>query len=596
MNHLTQLLEETTRRFPKKQAFLFKENGRYESITWADFSKKVDAAASLLLGAGVRPGDKVAILSENRLEWALVDFATLGIGAVSVPIYTSLTAAEIEYLLSDSEARMVAVSNIQLFEKISEIQIRIPSLKVVLGFEAALSARKNNLSIPLLFLSDAEKQALSPELGSIRSRIKPDDLASIIYTSGTTGVPKGVMLTHRNFIQNALLSKAALRMSDQDVHLSFLPLTHVFERLAGHYLMVHLGATIAYAENMDTVPRNILEVRPTFLLGVPRFYEKIKSRVLEKVAQGGFLKKALFLWAQGLGEQKRKAVASDQKQSALFRIRYAMACLLVYQKFRQGLGGRLRFCVSGGAPLPKEIAEFFYDLGVLILEGYGLTETAPVMNVNREDRFKFGSVGPALEDVEVKIAEDGEILTRSACVMAGYYKKPDETQAVLKNGCFHTGDLGSIDKNGFLSITGRKKELIVTSGGKKVSPRPIEEAIEQDAYILRCMLFGDGQRFITAFLVPCRERLEEFATQNKIAYSEYPSLLKNEKIHQLLEQRVDALTQHLANFEKIKYFALLENDFSQNAGELTPTLKVKRDVVIARYQYLLLPFYALDKT
>ena len=590
--NLGELFLKTAKQYPSKAAFLYKTGGRYVPITWSEAAAKVSIIASALLEKGLRPGDRIAILSENRPEWAWIDLAAQFIGAASVPIYTSLTPHEIEYLLADSGAKMVAVSNKAFFEKILPIQKALPALQMVIAFDSSLIVSAGDLGIPLVLLKDLEKTSISEEnLERYRTAVGPETIASIIYTSGTTGVPKGVMLTHSNFIYNAVFCKTALKMNETDVHLSFLPLSHVFERLAGHYLMIYIGATIAYAESMDTVPQNLVEVRPTFTLGVPRFYEKIKDRVLEAVEKSSSVRKGLFYWAKALGREKRLAREAGKKLGFKKEFELHLAQVLVYKKFSQRLGGRLRFGVSGGAPLAKEIAEFFSDLGVTLIEGYGLTETSPVMAVNREEKFRFGTVGIPLDGVEVKVSEEGEIITRSPCVMKGYLNKPEETAAVLKEGWFYTGDLGMIDRDGFLSITGRKKELIVTSGGKKVAPRAIEETLEKDPLILRCVLFGEGKKFITALIVPQQEKVIEYANAEKIAHQSYKDLLENPKIYQWVERAVEERSKDLASFEKVKYFLLLENDFSQSAGELTPTLKVKRDVVLSRHKDKLLAFY-----
>jgi len=594
--NIGRLFKDTVARFPDKKAVIFKKDSGYYSYSWSEFLKKVEAVASSLLDQGLKPRDKIAIFSENRPEWTLIDLAAQWIGVATVPIYTSLASNEIKYLLEDSDAKIVALSSKTFFEKIATIQKALPGLQAVIGFESSLSLMKDELGIPLILMKDMEKcEPKTALLQSFLDQIGPDTLASIIYTSGTTGVPKGVMLTHSNFIYNAVFSRDALKMDKEDVHLSFLPLSHVFERLAGHYLMIYIGATIAYAESMDTVPRDLLEVRPTFVMGVPRFYEKIKEKVLDAVNKSSSVRKGIFHWAKALGSEKREAYFFKKTPGLLFRLQVALADKLVYQKFRKRLGGRVRFGISGGAALPKEVAEFFYDLGVQIYEGYGLTETSPVMSVNREGQFKFGTVGMPLKEVEVKISEEGEVITKSACVMKGYYKREDETKAVLKEGWFYTGDLGMIDKDGFLVITGRKKEIIVTSGGKKVSPRHIEEMMETASSILRCVLFGEGHKFITALIVPDKEMLLKYADEQKIAYDAYKDLLKNPLVYQWIESRVDSLSKDLANFEKIKYFALLEHDFSQASGELTPTLKVKREVVVSRYKDELLGFYAKDR-
>ncbi len=591
MQSLGALFKETVTRYPKKTAILFKQNGRYIPQNWEDLSKRVYSAAAYFMKLGVEPGDRIAILSENRPEWAVVDLAALMVGAMTVPIYTSLSPAEISYILKDCGAKALAVSNRILFEKIIPIQKDLPELKTVIAFEPAVAVSSEDLKISLVYLHEMEKEAVSTTLEERLKTISADASASIIYTSGTTGPPKGVVLTHGNFIHNVTESGSVLNMGPTDIHLSFLPLSHVFERMAGHYLMIKIGAIIAYAESMDTVPQNLLEVRPTFIVGVPRFFEKIQARVLEQVEKAGSLRRALFFWAKDIGRRKRLLVQDKKRPGPRLALQLFLARKLVYSKFRKRLGGRIRFCVAGGAPLSREIAEFFYDLGVMIFEGYGLTETSPVIAANREGRFKFGTVGIPLNGIEVALTPEGEIITKSPSVMKGYYHKPAETEAVLKDGWFYTGDLGSIDKEGYLSITGRKKELIVTSGGKKVAPRAIEELIESDPVVLRCVLFGEGKKFITAFIVADKEKLLEMANGQKIAYKDYAALIADSRVYKILETRIAELSKNLANYEKIKYFALLENDFSQAAGELTPTLKVKREVICQRYKDKLLPFY-----
>lgn len=587
------LFRATVNRFSHKKALLFKQEGKYTSWSWRELADKVQSIASSLLEKGLKSGDRIAILSENRPEWVLVDLAAQHIGLITVPIYPSLSSSEIQYILADASVSALAISNKSQFEKIPPTQSSLPALKFVIGFEPSLLASKQEMSVPLISLKELEKKVQGAK-DAVRDNMKAipgDAVASIIYTSGTTGVPKGVMLTHSNFIHNVVFSREALRMSERDVHLSFLPLSHVFERMAGYYLMIYIGATIAYAENLDTVPQNLLEIRPTFILGVPRFYEKIMARVSEAVAHSSSFKKKLFSWARGLGKKKREWLTDGRKLGAFFWLQYGLADWLVYRKVKRRLGGRLRFCVAGGAALPKEIAEFFYDLGVMIYEGYGLTETSPVISANREGQFKFGTVGIPLKGVEVNISEEGEVMTKSPCVMKGYWNKEEETKKVLKDGWFYTGDLGNLDSQGFLTITGRKKELIVTSGGKKVAAAAIEALVEKDPSILRCVLFGEGRKFITALIVPRQDQLTELARNRKIAFQNYAELLKDSKIYQYFESRIEEATKDLANFEKIKYFALLERDFTQEAGELTPTLKVKRDALWQRYQSRLLPFY-----
>lgn len=587
--NLGTLLWATIAQYGKKNALLFRFNGRYESYTWSEVGERVSAIARRLSELGLQRGDRLAILSENRPEWALTDLAAQCLGIATVPIYPSLTSEEVAYILRDSGAKVLALSGRHQLDKLPPVRASLVQLAHILAFDGDLTVGSSGSGLPVSALSEAVTKPSNGWLDSARlAAVRSEDLATLIYTSGTTGVPKGVMLSHANLIENVVMCRAALRMGPEDVHLSFLPLCHIFERMAGHYLMIHIGASIGYAENLDTVPRDLGEVRPTFVLGVPRFFEKIRARVLETVSDAPAFKRLLFAWAQDIGRRRRIG-------EKVGRLAYFIADRLVYSKFRARLGGRVRFCVSGGAPLPKEIAEFFADLGIIILEGYGLTETSPVITVNREEAYRFGTVGPALPGVDLRISPDGEILTRSRCVMSGYYNKPQETAEALRDGWFHTGDLGSIDAQGFLRITGRIKELICTSGGKKISPRPIEEELEKDPLILRCVLHGEGKRFVTALIVPRREPIEALAREQKLAYTTYAELLRNERLISLIAGVIEDRTGTLASYERIKYFVLLEEDFSAAKGELTPTLKVKRDVVLARYAHLLEPYYALGR-
>ncbi len=594
--NLWQLFSDTAGQYPKKTAFLYKNSGKYVPVTWEEAHHDICALATAFLSMGLGTGERIAILSENRPEWAMTDLAAQMIGAISVPIYTSLTSTEIQYILSDSGAKILAVSNKTLFEKIPPIQKSLNDLKAVIAFDGSVALSESTLTVPVHFMKDLKKTSYDKAATEkCLADIGPENTATIIYTSGTTGLPKGVMLTHSNFIHNVVSCKETLKMGETDVHLSFLPLSHVFERTAGYYLMVYIGAVIGYAENMDTVPENLLEIKPTFILGVPRFYEKIRERVLDAVEKASSVKKGIFYWAKALGAERRAANFNHKVLGIWKNLELKLARILAYKKFGDRLGGRIRFCISGGAPLSKEVAEFFCDLGVMIYEGYGLTETSPVIAVNREEKFKFGTVGVPLKEVQVRISDEGEILTKGPCVMKGYFNKPDETAQALRDGWFYTGDLGIIDKDGFLAITGRKKELIVTSGGKKVVPRAVEEVMEQDPLILRCVLFGEAKKFVTALIVPAKEKIMEIAKEQKIAYQDYKSLLENPKIYQKVESVIEERSKNLANFEKIKYFVLLENDFTQSAGELTPTLKVKRDVVLSRYRDKLLALYDREK-
>lgn len=563
---LPQLFGLKARTYGDRTALKVKRSGTYQEISWNDLRGQVDQLALSLIDLGIQSGDRVAILSENRPEWAVADLATLSVGAITVPIYTTLTVEEIDYILQDSGARLLFISNPEGMAKILPLQEKLDFRIVLFDAPYRISGPRVYWLGELIGLGKTATPKLKELLQERLAALQPADLATIIYTSGTTGPPKGVMLTHRNFLSNCEAIGKALPVSDSDSTLSFLPLSHVFERCAGYYFVLSVGGRIAYAENMETVAVNLLEAKPTILIAVPRFYEKLQERVLEAVRSSSILKRWIFRWAI---HKKLPARLADR---------------LVFSKLRARLGGNLRFCVSGGAPLPKELAEFFYRAGILILEGYGLTETSPVITVNRPDRFRFGSVGLPLEGVEIRIAEDGEILARGPHVMLGYFHKPEATaEAIDAEGWFRTGDIGVIDAEGFLTITDRKKDLIKTSGGKMVAPQNLENILKADPLIEDCVVIGDRRKYLTALIVPNRARLEAFARKQNLSYDHYESLLKNPQALEWAWEPIRRLNEKLASFEQIKKIALLPEPFTLQSGELTPTLKLKRRVIAEKF-------------
>lgn len=581
---IPEMLRAQTLRHTSRDVLRFKQSGHYRGISWSGLLTQVQNIALGLMDLGVGPGDRVALLSENRPEWAMADLGILTAGAVTVPIYTSLTTEEIRHILQNAATRAVFVSNPQLMTQLLPLLDPL-DLKVIL-FDAPY--RVCGPRIWWLGELVGVGQTAGPEsqsaLAQRISRIRPSDLASLIYTSGTTGPPKGVMLTHENFLSNCRAVAQVLPLGEQDVTLSFLPLSHVFERMAGYYFVLSVGGTIAYAENMDTVPKNLLEVRPTVLIGVPRFYEKLHGRIQEAIRSAPSFKQRLFRWALETGRRTAECKIHKAPLPPGLALRQGLAERLVFSKLRVRLGGRLRFCVSGGAPLSKELAEFFYAVGVLILEGYGLTETSPVISVNRPDRFRFGSVGLALPGVEVRIAPDGEILTRGPHVTPGYFNHPQATQeAIDREGWFHTGDVGTLSEAGFLTITDRKKDLIKTSGGKMVAPQNLEAQLKKDPWIDDCIVIGDRRKYLTALIVPNLPGVTAFARHKGLSYADPSSLLQLSPVRACFEERVARLNEQLASFEQIKKFTLLAHPFTGMTGELTPTLKVKRRVVEERY-------------
>jgi len=588
---LNQLFFEAVSKYNRPDALQVKTGGTYRPISHTEVADRVRHAARGLSSLGVRRGDRVAILSENRPEWAVADFACLTIGLTDVPIYPTLPADQIAYMLKDSGAVAIFVSNKTQAEKIREIRSQLLALKTVIGFDDVPGL--TNMSI-----AELEKRGAQGENAeSIKTyredalTVKPDDLATIIYTSGTTGEPKGVMLTHDNIYGNVAASRTAIPFGGRDVALSFLPLSHIFERMGGHYLMFATGTSIAYAESIDAVPVNMQEVRPTLVLSVPRLYEKMFARVLESALTGGFLKKQIFFWARGVADRWANEKLAGREPGGLLAQQYAIAQKLVFSKLKARTGGRLRYFVSGGAPLSPDINKFFFAAGLTILEGYGLTETSPVITVNTPQNFRIGTVGKVVDGVEVRIADDGEILTRGPYVMKGYYNKPDATrEAIDPDGWFHTGDIGEL-RDGFLAITDRKKDIIVTAGGKKVAPQPLENKVKTNKYVAQAVMIGDKRKFPSMLIVPNFDQLERWAAKRNIIWTDRAQLLRMPTIQAKMEKEVNEELEGAAHFEMPKKIGLLEHDFSIERGELTPTQKVKRRAIDKHYKTLIDSLY-----
>jgi long-chain acyl-CoA synthetase len=572
--------------YRKSEHLKVKRGGEWRAISSAEFLSAVEELSMGLRALGVEKGDRVAILCENRPEWAYADLATLTAGATDTPVYCTLTPPQVLYILNDSESKVAFVSSAVQAAKVAEVRGQARCLRHVIRMDEA--PIEGTLSLEELRAKG--RAALARDKDAVRRRaaeVKPDDLATLIYTSGTTGDPKGVMLTHANLVSNVLASGKAFNNSfgPYDTALSFLPLCHSFERTAGHNFMLYAGATIAYAESVEKVPENMLEVRPTVMCSVPRLYEKMYARINEKVAADPPLRRRIFAWAMGVGRRVFRHTVEGTPPGLLLRLQFALADKLVFSKIKARTGGRLRVFISGGAPLAREIAEFFGAAGMVILEGYGLTETSPVISVNRPDRLKPGTVGLPVEGVEVKIAADGEILTRGPHVMKGYYKKVEATaEAIDKEGWLHTGDIGILDRDGFLVITDRKKDILVTSGGKNIAPQPIENKIKTNPFFAEIVMIGNCRNFPSALVVPNFEQLERWARAKGIACQSREELVGDAQVLGHYEGLIAELSKDLAPFEKIKKVSLLTREFSLEAGELTPTLKVKRRVVEEKYK------------
>jgi long-chain acyl-CoA synthetase len=554
---------------------------------------------SLGIGAlGVRPGDRVAIISESRPEWIVCDMAILAAGAVTVPIYPTLSAAQARYILQDSAARLAIVSTRLQAEKLQEVRHLLPAIEAVIVMEpTAAGASVTTLEE----VAQRGHARMTGEWGAGRGfreaarAVRPEDLATIIYTSGTTGEPKGVMLTHANLVANLREGAVVLDVSQDDVALSFLPLSHGFERMVS-FIYLFTGVTIIFAESFETLGRDIAHVRPTVITGVPRVYEKMQSRILEKGQAGSAAKAIVFRWSVEAGLARARAVLRGKRVGPLTAMKAAIADRLVFAKVRQGVGGRLRLIVSGSAPLSSSVAEFFHAVGLPVIEGYGLTETAPILTDNPPEAPRVGTVGRALANVELKIAPDGEILARGPNVMPGYYNKPEATAEALKDGWFHTGDIGTLDAAGYLTITDRKKDLLVTSGGKKIAPQPIEAVLKRSPLIAEAVVLGDRRNYAAALIVPdfpaLERRLQGVGRSPSAGSASRAELVARADVIALYQEVVDALNSGLSQFERIKRIALLPSEFTVESGELTPTLKVKRKVVEERWRGEIEKLYA----
>ncbi len=577
-----------------KEFLKHKVAGKWEGITYSQFKEATDLFANGLTTLGVKRGDKVAIISENRPEWVYSDMAILGLGAIDVPMYPSLTAANIEYILNDSESIGVIVSNKFQLNKVLKIRSNCKTLKFIIVMNESDLVTGEQALFTFKDVQGRGRVYMNENPFHFKENIrlcKEDDLCTIIYTSGTTGEPKGVMLTHKNIASNVMAALDIFPMDKNDTFLSFLPLCHIFERMAGYYTAFSCGASICYAESIESVAQNLIEIKPTVMTSVPRLFERIYSKVKKNVESQPEKKQKIFYWAMNIGKLYSEAKKKDNVSIGL-SIKHKLAQKLVFKKLQEKTGGNLRFFVSGGAALSRELGEFFEAIGILIMEGYGLTESSPVITANRLDDYKFGSVGKPMPGIEVKIASDGEILARGPNIMKGYYRNKKETEETLKDGWLHTGDIGVFDAEGFLVITDRKKHLFKTSGGKYIAPPPIENLFLQSKYIDQFVLIGDRRMFLSALIVPDFEALKEYADANRIPYVKQEDLVNNKEIYDLIDKDLIIFQKQLANFERVRKFTLLDQPFSLETGEITPTLKLKRKVIEERYGNLIEEMYS----
>jgi long-chain acyl-CoA synthetase len=573
--------------------FKYKRNGRWVDTTIPEFRDSVRWLATALRHAGVKAGDRVAILSENRPEWAISDFAILANQAVTVPVYPTLLGWQIEYILNDAGACAVICSTGEQLQKLGEVRGHCPAVHTILVCDAP-EALPNGVMTFAQAVDSGRRNDNDTErarFDELRRGAKPDDLATLVYTSGTTGNPKGAMLTHGNIASNVDATLQVLPIGRGVTALSILPLSHILERTADYALLAQ-GATIAYAENVNKVADNLREIRPQVFAAVPRLFEKMRARVLDNVATQPAAKQKIFKWALGIAEQRLPYRIERKSLPAGLAFKSALADKLVFSKIKERLGGRVEFVLSGGAPLSAELAAFFVGAGIEILEGYGLTETSPVIAVNRPDKRRLGTVGPLIPGVEVKIAPDGEILSRGPHIMKGYWNNPEATaQAIDAEGWFHTGDIGEIDSDGFLKITDRKKDIIINAYGKNIAPQPLEALLKSSPYVGTPVLIGDRRKYLAALIVPNFEKLERDATAMGVTFDNHEQLVADERVRQIFQNEIDRFNVNLDRQEKIRRFALLPRDFTIENDEITPSLKVKRKVIDTKYKNIIDELY-----
>ena len=567
-------------KYPLEASLVTKYNGKWEAISTQTYLDQANALSRGLLRMGVKQNDKIAVISmTNRTEWNIVDIGVLQIGAQNVPIYPTISKEDYEYVLNHSEATYCFVSCKEVLEKILEISPRLKTVKEVYSFDTL-----DNCQHWTSVLQMGEDQSNQAEVDERKESVQPTDLATLIYTSGTTGIPKGVMLSHQNITSNALASSARLPIASGKVKaLSFLPLCHVYERML-IYLYQYRGVSIHYAENLDTISDNLKEVKPHVMTAVPRLLEKIYDKIIGRGKELTGIKKSLFFWAVEVGLKYEPY----GKNGWFYERKLALARKLIFSKWKEGVGGNLELIASGSAALQPRLARIFNAAELGVMEGYGLTETSPVVSVNdmREKGFRIGTVGRPIADTEVKIAEDGEICVKGPQVMQGYYKDPEKTAEVIIDGYFHTGDIGEIDADGFLRITDRKKEMFKTSGGKYVAPQVLENKFKESLFIEQIMVVGEGEKMPAALIQPNFDFLEDWAQRKGIEFSSLEQLIADSRVLARYQEEVDTVNEHFAKWEKVKQFRLTPDVWLVGTGHLTPTMKLRRKIVKQKYKAL----------
>ncbi|MFC1809451.1 AMP-dependent synthetase/ligase [Candidatus Omnitrophota bacterium] len=578
-------IDKTALRVPRADSLI--------DISWSSFLQVVCYLSLGLREIGLKSNDKVCIIAENCAEWLYFDLAILSSKAVVVPMYTNCSDHDFSYILKHAEVKYLVVSDDSYVEKFRKIESGQTSIEKIIVINQIGDYEEKDLFSYNYIIDLGRKQSVQSKIPFYEKigEIEGNDLATIIYTSGTTGDPKGVMLTHDNFIANCHGCAEAIPVSPDDISLSFLPLSHIFERLAGYYFFLFSGATLGFAESMYTVMRDMKEIKPSIMCAVPRFFERIYHGILDDIEKQPFIKRSLFRWALHIGRSFYTLRRRGRKIFFGTEIMYRFFNKILFKKLRTSLGGNFRFFISGGAALSKEIAYFFEIVGITILEGYGLTENSPVVSVNREESNKIGTVGFPLANLDVKIADEGEILVRGKSVMRGYFKDQESTDEAIRDGWLYTGDVGRIDQKGYLKIIDRKKDIIVISGGKNISPQMIENTLVSDKMFNQVVVFGDNQKYLVALIVPNKEQVELFAQQKKILSQSYEELLGNKEIYNMVRKHIVHAMKEFAQYERIKKFKLLKDEFTLENGELTPTYKIRRKVIFSKYKQAIAELY-----
>ena len=585
----------TTKNNSSKKLLVYKKNDSWIALTGQDVKITVEDISFGLRSLGIEEKSNISILSNNSPKWAMCDYGIICSAMTTVTIYPTLISSQVEYILNNSNSKLVFVENQEQLVKIKGCIDKLDDLKYIVVLDDSCKEETNNIFNFVTFLDKGKSfsQTSDYSFEDMISTIEDTDTLTLIYTSGTTGVPKGVVLTHKNLLSNVNGTLKVAEFTENETFLSFLPLSHVLERMGGHYTAFTVGATIYYAENMETIAANMVEAQPTIVVCVPRVFEKIHAKFIDGINSAPKIRQKLFYWALNLGKQYSNKIINKEKPNFLLKLKHKIADKLIYSKVKARFGGKIKFFVSGGAPLSKQLAEFFAAVDITILEGYGLTETSPVLTVNSPTDLRFGSVGKTLFNVEVKIADDGEILAKGPNIMSGYYKDKKSTEEVFDNeGWFKTGDIGHLDNDGFLKITDRKKSLIVTSAGKNIAPAPIEVKLTSSSFIEQVHIIGDKRNYLTALIVPNFDSLKSYLKSKNSTISDISAIVKNEDVIRLYEQEIETAMVEFAKFETVKKFTLITEPFSIEKGEMTPKMSIVRKVVENNYSEIINGMYS----